>query len=111
MKENNENLQKLESNSIVFNAGNTEPILELCENGDILVKGKLIQNDKEVVDAMREFLQSRNADALKLSYDNPTPLDVVTNVHAMVMAHPNDSELGGNLRKYINSLREENKNE
>tara|TARA_R110000868_G_scaffold186495_1_gene428954 strand:+ start:475 stop:594 length:120 start_codon:yes stop_codon:yes gene_type:complete len=25
-------------------------------NGDILVKGKLIENDKEVVDALRKFL-------------------------------------------------------
>ena len=32
------------------------PILELRENGDIFVKGKLIENDKEVVDALREFL-------------------------------------------------------
>lgn len=34
-------------------------ILKLCENGDIFVKGKLIENDKEVVDAMREFLSSQ----------------------------------------------------
>ena len=35
---------------------NVEPFIKLCENGDIFVKGKLIENDKEVVDAMREFL-------------------------------------------------------
>ena len=29
----------------------------LCENGDIFVKGKLVKNDKEVVDALREFLK------------------------------------------------------
>jgi hypothetical protein len=34
----------------------TPPILELRANGDIFVKGKLIENDIEVVDAMREFL-------------------------------------------------------
>ena len=35
---------------------NVEPFIKLCENGDIFVKGKLIENDKELVDAMREFL-------------------------------------------------------
>ena len=35
---------------------NVEPFIKLCENGDIFVKGKLIENDIEVVDAMREFL-------------------------------------------------------
>ena len=34
----------------------TTEILKLCENGDIFVKGKLIENDKEVVEALREFL-------------------------------------------------------
>lgn len=32
-------------------------ILRLCTNGDIFVKGKLIENDIEVVDALREFLK------------------------------------------------------
>ncbi len=35
---------------------NETPILELKANGDIFVKGRLVENDKEVVDAMREFL-------------------------------------------------------
>jgi hypothetical protein len=34
-------------------------ILKMCGNGDIFVKGKLIENDKEVVDAMREFLKNQ----------------------------------------------------
>lgn len=34
----------------------TNEILKLCENGDIFVKGKLIENDKEVVKALRLFL-------------------------------------------------------
>ena len=46
----------LESNTIRFNTTDTTEIIKLCENGDILIKGKLIENDKEVVDAMREFL-------------------------------------------------------
>jgi len=32
------------------------PILRMDQNGDIFVKGKLIDNDMEVVNAMREFL-------------------------------------------------------
>ena len=35
---------------------NKTPILELRANGDILVKGKLIENDIEVVHALRELL-------------------------------------------------------
>jgi hypothetical protein len=38
---------------------NNMPILELREDGDILVKGKLITNDMQVVDAFREFLIGR----------------------------------------------------
>ena len=49
------------SNTIFFMKGEThDEILRLCENGDIFVKGKLIENDKEVVDALREFLKSHN---------------------------------------------------
>ncbi|MFP3379718.1 hypothetical protein SB767_25410 [Bacillus sp. SIMBA_069] len=44
-----------EESSITFSAVR-EPILELRPNGDILVKGKLIENDIEVVDGMRELL-------------------------------------------------------
>jgi len=46
----------LESNTITFNMPDTTEIIKLCTNGDIFIKGKLIENDKEVVDAMREFL-------------------------------------------------------
>jgi len=35
-----------------------EPIIRLETNGDIFVKGKLVENDKEVVDGMRELLRS-----------------------------------------------------
>lgn len=48
-----------EPHSIVFFTNNNRsetPILELKGNGDIFVKGKLVENDKEVVNAMREFL-------------------------------------------------------
>lgn len=36
---------------------NDEEMLKLCCNGDILVKGKKIENDIEVVDALREFIK------------------------------------------------------
>ena len=55
----NTNDVPLQSNTITFRASRTEPILELKENGDIFVKGKLIENDKEVVDALKEFLQTQ----------------------------------------------------
>lgn len=45
----------LDSNTINFSILGEE-ILKLCPNGDIYVKGKLIENDKEVVDGMRELL-------------------------------------------------------
>jgi len=57
----NENISTLgtkeEANEIVFSTGGTPEIIKLCANGDIFVKDKLIENDKEVVDAMREFLR------------------------------------------------------
>ena len=48
-----------EQNTIFFmqDKGANE-ILKLCENGDIFVKGRLAENNKEVVDALKEFLKS-----------------------------------------------------
>jgi hypothetical protein len=47
----------VECNTINFYSEVQEtPILKLCANGDIFVKGKLIENDKELVDALREFI-------------------------------------------------------
>ena len=46
-----------QENNIIFFLQENE-ILKLCENGDIFVKGRLAENDKEVVDALREFLKS-----------------------------------------------------
>ena len=58
-----------ENNLVYINADNThltstifqgnsedEPMLKLCQNGDIYVKGKLVENDKEVVNGMRDLL-------------------------------------------------------
>jgi hypothetical protein len=50
-----------EKNTIFFQQVDKDykEILKLCENGDIFVKGKLAENDKEVVDALREFLKGQ----------------------------------------------------
>lgn len=47
--------EPLEEGVIKFEAGGIE-LIRLCPNGDIFVKGKLAENDKQVVDAMREYL-------------------------------------------------------
>ena len=49
--------KEFESNTIHFFTDGNNVIMKLCNNGDIFVKGKLIENDKEVVDAMRDFLK------------------------------------------------------
>ncbi|MCS3600126.1 hypothetical protein [Bacillus sp. JUb91] len=42
--------------SIILKVGEKE-MVSLKSNGDIFVKGKLVENDKEVVDGLREFLR------------------------------------------------------
>lgn len=54
-----------QSKRIIFHAGSSiteKSILELHDNGDIFVKGKLIENDKEVVDALRELINNSKAE-------------------------------------------------
>ncbi|MGX5623505.1 hypothetical protein [Bacillus cereus] len=41
--------------SIILRVGEQE-MVSLKSNGDIFVKGKLVENDKEVVNGMRELL-------------------------------------------------------
>jgi len=54
------NTKKIEENSISFyTSNNIEPIILLKNNGDIFIKGKLIENDIELVNALREFLKER----------------------------------------------------
>jgi len=45
--------------SIVFMTGQTgtAPAIMLRDNGDVLVKGVLVENDKALVEAMRQFLK------------------------------------------------------
>ena len=57
--------------STSFMGADNKPVLKLCSNGDIFVKGKLVENDKEVVDGMRMFLQENKDFAMsidRLSY-------------------------------------------
>jgi hypothetical protein len=55
------NLVPEEQNTIFFLQvdKSSQEILKLCENGDIFVKGKLAENDKEIVDALREFIKGQ----------------------------------------------------
>jgi cytosine/adenosine deaminase-related metal-dependent hydrolase len=46
-----------EDTDIVFFSNDAEEILRLCDNGDIYVHGHLAENDKDVVDGLREFLK------------------------------------------------------
>jgi hypothetical protein len=43
---------------IIFFSKDRVEILRLCSNGDIHVRGKLIENDREVVQGLRDFLGS-----------------------------------------------------
>ncbi len=42
---------------IIFSTDHQPEILVLKDNGDILVKGKLVTNDLDVVHSLREFLK------------------------------------------------------
>jgi hypothetical protein len=47
----------LAENTIIFNVtGLDVPVLELRQNGDIMVKGNLVENDTELVEALRDLL-------------------------------------------------------
>lgn len=52
----NELVRDTTHDSIVFKVGEQE-MVSLKSNGDIYVKGKLVENDKEVVHGMRELLK------------------------------------------------------
>lgn len=61
MKNNNivigEQVDKIPPNIIFYGKDKTE-ILRLESNGDIYVKNRFVENDKEVVDGLRLFLSS-----------------------------------------------------
>lgn len=47
--------------SINFNVGGQD-IISLKSNGDIYVKGELVENNQEVVDGLKEFLKLSRGD-------------------------------------------------
>jgi len=51
-----------QDSNIVFSVGNNESkeMIKLCGNGDIFVKGKLIERDEELVQGMKDFLTQNN---------------------------------------------------
>ena len=54
-----EKQREITPNSITFQIRqDSTPVIEFKSNGDIYVKGNLIENDKELVCAMREYLNN-----------------------------------------------------
>ncbi|MBU5670245.1 hypothetical protein KQJ23_00235 [Paenibacillus sp. MSJ-6] len=49
-----------ENSSIIF-CGNQEEILRIENNGDIFVRGALVENDAQVVSGLRNFLSEQGA--------------------------------------------------
>ena len=62
----------VEPNVIEFKVGEfiETPIITLRGDGDIFVKGKLIENDLELVDGLREFLNITNIQIDKTKTDS-----------------------------------------
>lgn len=52
-------IPKPEETFIVFNSPAGEEILKLVGNGDIIYKGKLVENDKKITDGLKEFLSTQ----------------------------------------------------
>ena len=49
----------IKGNTITIGLDNPIPLMELRNNGDIFIKGKLNENDKEIVDSLRQFLKNQ----------------------------------------------------
>lgn len=55
--------KKQNEDDITFSVDADPELVKFTANGDILIKGKFIENDKDLVDAFREFMieaQSKN---------------------------------------------------
>tara|TARA_R110000823_G_scaffold1671_3_gene6525 strand:+ start:19 stop:204 length:186 start_codon:yes stop_codon:yes gene_type:complete len=59
---NKTNKMSTENTFVFSNKNPDEPILKLCENGDIFVHGRLADTDMEVVNALRDFINESKAD-------------------------------------------------
>jgi hypothetical protein len=53
-----DSIKPIEPTFIIFKGKDNLEILKLEPNGDIFVKGRLVENDKQVVEGMRSFLLS-----------------------------------------------------
>ena len=62
----------VEPNTISFTAGEfiEIPIVKICGDGDIFVKGQLVENDLELVNGLREFLNIANHQIDKTKTDS-----------------------------------------
>lgn len=63
-----------EPTPFVFYSDSQKEILKFDPNGDIFVKGKLIENDKEVVEALREFLKMGTYSNIEITEIAPSPI-------------------------------------
>lgn len=45
-----------QENTIIFQVGSYKEFLKLCPNGDIILKGNIVENDLDIVDGMREMI-------------------------------------------------------
>ena len=50
--------EKNKTDNITYNLRGGVEIMRFNENGDIFVKGELVENGKDVVNAFREFLKA-----------------------------------------------------
>jgi len=52
-------ITKIEASIFQINIPSTvEPFIKIEQNGDIYIKGNLIENDKEIVEGFREFFKT-----------------------------------------------------
>lgn len=49
-------MSTVQQNSIVFYVGEGKEVMRFEENGDIFVKGRLVENDVEVIQQFKEWL-------------------------------------------------------
>jgi len=95
--------EKVPSGSIRFYAEASEEILRLEADGDIYVRGKLVENDKEVVEGLRVFLETPTARVAILSRQIVTLAVWVTK--EFDMGHLENAERGrANIRNKCREL-------
>jgi hypothetical protein len=100
-----------------YSAKSQNAILALYENGDIFVNGRLAENDKEVVDAMREFLLREGLIKNKemTEFDKESALDSIRNIERAINYLDNTEcnnffEITKNLKLIISNINYKLKN-